>query len=412
MVQTSLKHVIVEDWGRGIKNIEMFVEFGQYSKADLDGEIIGSKGLGKLSLLRLGDKVNYRTNNGDYSLSIMMSLLDFDYDIGGQTKYLEHRGTKIIIQDPRDVPPTDKLGSYLERAFGLRIAQGRQIILNGSLLGSKIDPNEKLLCRLGGAVDVTGNLKGDKKAHGNVDVYVKHVFVQQVPVDPERNFGGWVNCNRLVPDTNRNSLVHDRTYDQFLEHLKEYVTSKFPRREDDISKEEKLIGNEIANLLKKYLDHAGLIPKGLLPVGRGTENVSDLNPPLGERQTEAPEQKETESEYEKQHTSKKTDKPIKRVVKSTYGIRYVDQDAGNDKEPLFYVEPNLIIKNRTNDLYKFVLRGKESLGPKWFKMLPYLSRVAVNINPASKTWTHEQFNLETDRVMRFFLKAKDVLSAE
>ena len=95
------------------------------------------------------------------------------------------------------------------------------------------------------------------------------------------------------------------------------------------------------------------------------------------------------------------------MVKSTYGIRYVDQDAGNTKEPLFYVEPNLVIKNRTNDLYKFALKSKPSLGPKWLRMLPYLARVAVSINPQSKKWTREEYNLEVDKAIRFFLQTKD-----
>lgn len=409
-IQTSLKEVSVEDWGEGIKDLDRFVEFGQYAKAKLGGEIIGMKGLGKLSLLRLGDNVNFRTNNGDFTLNIIMTPQEFDAMPGGTTKYLDHQGTKVIIANPRDVPPTDELAEFLRRVFGLRIAKGAEISVNGAELSTRIDPSESLLCRLSGAIDVTGNLKADKKIQGSVDVYVRHVFVTSILLDPERSFGGWVNCNDLVPTTNRNDIKRDATYNQFLEHLREYVAGKFPRKEEDVSKEEILLGNEIAKLLRRYLAFSGLIPKGLLPFGSGGETVSDANPPRKPREPKVNEEEEEKSEYVKQHTSRKTDRPIRRIVKTSYGIRYVDQDAGNDREPLYYVAPNLVIKNRTNDLYRFALRGKPSLGPKWLRMLPYLSRVAVSINPKSKGWTPEQFNLETDKAARYFLKAKEELS--
>lgn len=405
-IRTSPKQVIVEDWGEGIRDIDRFVEFGQYAKAKLGGEIIGMKGLGKLSLLRLGDAVNFRTNNGEFTINLMMTPQDNEYEIGGITRYLDHQGTKIIIDNPHEVPPTDELATYLRKVFGLRIAKGAEISLNGAELESRIDPDEHLLCRLNGAVDVRGNIQGDKKLRGSVDVYIKHVFVMPLLLDPERNFGGWVNCNALIPTTDRNDVKRDETFAQFVEHLKEYVAGKFPRREEDVSREEMLLGNEIANLLKRYLSYADLIPKGLLPMGRGNEEVSDASPKRNRKAKEEKQKEEEKTEYEKQHTSKKTDRPIRRIVRSTYGIRYVDQDAGNDKEPLFYVEPNLVIKNRTNDLYKFALKGKVSLGPKWLRMLPYLSRVAVSINPQSKKWTREQFNFEVDKASRYFLKIK------
>lgn len=55
-IQTSLKEIIVEDWGEGIRDPEKFAIFGEATKAKLGGEIIGEKGLGKLSLLRLAKK--------------------------------------------------------------------------------------------------------------------------------------------------------------------------------------------------------------------------------------------------------------------------------------------------------------------------------------------------------------------
>ncbi len=48
-------------------------------------------------------------------------------------------------------------------------------------------------------------------------------------------------------------------------------------------------------------------------------------------------EEEKPSEYIKLHTTTKTDKPIRRTTKTNYGIMWIDQDYGNEKEPLFGV---------------------------------------------------------------------------
>ncbi len=88
---------------------------------------------------------------------------------------------------------------------------------------------------------------------------------------------------------------------------------------------------------------------------------------------------------------------------------WVDQDYGNEKEPIFYVEPNVVVKNRTNDLYKFALKDKPSLGPKWLRLSPFLARLAVTMNPDSTKWNREQTYLEMDKAIRYFLKHKEEL---
>lgn len=409
-IQASLQEVIVEDWGEGIRDIEQFRTFGQYAKAKLGGEIIGMKGLGKLSLLRLGKKVNFRTNNGEFGIDVIMTPDYLDATIGAKDKFLTHQGTRVIIPDPIDVPPIDDLSSYLKKAFGLRIASGTEIVINGGCLKSKLDKTERFLCRLKGGIDVTGNLKKDQKGRGVVEDYVKHVFISSLLVDPERNFGGWVNCNELIPTTARNDLVKDKTYEEFVDHLKEYVT-RFPKREEEISREEILIGAELSKLLKSYLKDMKLFPEGKIQLGTGKEDSHSALGTKSSKQKEA-EKKGSQEEvpdYVKIHTSSKSKRPIRRKTKTDYGIMWFKQDYGNDKEPLFYVEPNMVIENRTNDLYKFAIKRKPSLGPKWLKFLPYLSRMAVSINPDSRKWSREQINLEIDRATRYFLKIKEEL---
>jgi hypothetical protein len=229
-------------------------------------------------------------------------------------------------------------------------------------------------------------------------------------VDPERNFGGWVNCNELIPTTSRNELVKDKTYDDFFGHLKEYVT-RFPKREEDIGKDEIRMGNELSKLMKNYLKDMKLFPEGKIPLGKGTESTLTA---LGtkkrqQKETQKKEKEEKVPDYVKLHTSTKTSKPIRTTTRTDYGLMWIDQDYGSEREPLFYVEPNIIVRNRTNALYTFALKNKPSLGPKWLRLLPYLSRVAVSINPDSKKWSREQTNLEVDKATCYFLKQQGEL---
>jgi hypothetical protein len=117
----------------------------------------------------------------------------------------------------------------------------------------------------------------------------------------------------------------------------------------------------------------------------------------------------TDPDYIVTHSKPKTNKPIKRQVKTDYGIMWVDQDYGNDRQPIFFVKPNIVVRNRTNDLYKFALKTKSYLGPKWLRLIPYLSRSAVAINPNCAKMGLEERNLAIDQATRYFLKQKKEL---
>jgi len=408
-LDVSNNEVIFEDYGEGIDDVEKFTSFGHATKAKLEGEIIGEKGLGKLSLLRLSKKVNFRSNNGEYGLNLIMTPEDFECEHGGVNKFLSHRGTRIVIPNPDGIPPIDELSNYLKKTFGLRIAKGSQIILNGIPLDVKkfkIDPAESLICRLKKEVDVTGNIKADKKGRGNLDLYIKHVFVCPVVVDPERRFSGWVNCNKLVPTTARNDFRRDvPVYRDFLDHLKEYVR-KFPKIEEEISIEEVRIGNQLNKLLENWLKDMKLIPTGMMPLGKGDINNLDKRP---KKPKEKESLKDKEPEYIKKYSQPKTNKPIKRTEKTNYGIHWVDQNIGNSKDPIFFIEPNIIVRNRTNDLYQFAVKKKKSFGQKWIRLIPYLSRAAVAMNPDYTKWGREEMFLEVDKATRHFLKQQGLL---
>ncbi len=413
-LDVSNNEVSFEDFGEGIADVDKFVTFGHATKAGLGGEIIGEKGLGKLSLLRLAKKINFRSNNGEYGINLIMTPQDFDYEAGSATKFLAHKGTRIVIPNPEGIPPIEELANYLKKAFGLRLAKGAQIILNNVPLElgprKKLDPAERLVCRLKGSIDVTGNIQADKKGRGSLDIYIKHVFVSSVIIDPERRFSGWVNCNKLTPTTARNDIVDDKKgyHQDLLKQRREYVT-KFPKIEEEISKEEISVGNELNKLMENWLKDMKLIPEGMLLLGKGNEQSLDQrNKKPKEKSDETKENKE--NEYIKKYSQPKTNKPIKRTQKTNYGIRWVDQNIGNSQQPIFFIEPNIIVRNRTNDLYRFAVLKKRTLGIKSLRLIPYLARVAALMNPKSKKWTIEETFLEIDKAARHFLAQQGYLN--
>lgn len=409
----SDQEIIVEDWGGGIVDIGDFSKFGQASKARLGGEIIGQKGLGKLSLLRFGEHVTFRTNNGEIGMNIVMTPKDFEYDVKSANKFLDHKGVRIIIPNPKGIPPTDELSVYLKKIFGLRIAKGAEIIFNGAKLGfnSKIDSKERFLFRLAKNIDITGNLKDDKKGHGVADVYIRHVFVTSLIVDPERKFSGWINCNELIPTTSRNDIIRDNdngVFNDMFDHLKQYVR-RFAKTEEEISKQEELLGKELDKMLKDYLNEIKILPQGLMLTGQGNDDAMDKNDKRNKKEIEKTQENEEIPEYVKLHTSRKTNKPIKRTQKTDYGVMWIDQNIGNEKEPIFFVEPNMIIRNRTNDIYKFLVKNKTYLGSKSIRSFPYLARVVVSMNKESSKWDKQRLFLEMDNAIRYFLKNKGEL---
>lgn len=216
VLSTPNDKITIEDWGNGIKDYDEFRKFGQASKKSRkEKEVIGEKGLGKLSLLNLGGSVCFETNNGKSGIKFYMTLDGFSSPTYKKsiTAFVSHRGTKITITKlATTIPYIDELTAYLKKAFSLRLAQGATIILNNQAIKPRpnLEPAEQFLFELTKVKDadanVTGNLKTTEDGKGIVELYIDHVFVTSLEVDTRRKFDGWVNCNALTPETSRNNI--------------------------------------------------------------------------------------------------------------------------------------------------------------------------------------------------------------
>lgn len=420
-VEVLLKTISVEDWGGGIPDLDKFSEYGHKQKLErpIPGgrQPVGRKGMGKLSLLRISPVVLFKTCTGKFGIDIKMDMEGIHADYGGVNEFIDHIGTKIIIENPEETPPVAELHNYIKKSFGLLIAKGFTIFLNGQQLepDTSLSTEEKLLFRLSGAVDVVGNIVADTKGKGYLDFYVNHVFVSREMVDPTREFSGWLNCDVLEPGTSRNQMVQDAKYDDVMRHLKQYV-GRFPIHDtEEIDRAEIRVGNEIAKLLKSYMKDMKILHKSLVGVameegGSGTQLVqrNNLQDTHADPHTNGtnPSPENPDAYKNKLHTSVlDPTKEVKRRLRTDFNVTIVYQEYGSEREPIFYAPPTTFVINTTNDLYTdYIMRDKMSLGARWVRMLPWLARCAIRAHPKYDKWSQDEINTASDQAFRHFLK--------
>jgi len=272
---------------------------------------------------------------------------------------------------------------------------------------------------------------------GYIKMHCKKVLVQRVEVDEadRRCFSGWLNCNDLKLTTNRDAVLEDRIFRSLMEHLKQW-TKKFVKVEVDpqqITHSDKLLTTEIGSLVKKYMKDMKL---SLPPIISGksagrTGNIEDQTkselintaqqgdnvagsiignstvvgppPPPGPKGPVGT----IDSDGGNQQGLVQTTKPIKRHKGRSPDLEWRWDDFGNDRDPIFFVQPNIIICNMTNELYKVATQprlGGVYHGPVWLRLAPYLGRMFVKMRPESKTYTVDQMTQEVDDATRYVLK--------
>ena len=432
-VVLSISHdkIVIEDWGNGIKDYDEFRKFGQASKKSRKGEeIIGEKGLGKLSLLNLGNAVCFETNNGNAGMKFYMTLSGFSSPIykKSTTAFISHRGTRITIAKFANTPKIDELTAYLKKSFSLRLAQGATIIINNQSIKPRpdVEPAEQFLFKLTKVKDadanITGNLKATEDGKGIVDLYIDHVFVASLEVDTRRKFSGWVNCNALTPETSRNNIVQNGIYREFICLLRRY-TSRFPLREISVDKHKLTLSRELNALLKNYLKDMRINVHAQLDGNNSNRNSSSSSKAatyqrygravgstmekskgvltITQKTSDASTNMSDKKQQQRQQQQENT--PSNNTVKWEFA------DLGNEKEPIYFVPPNVIYCNTSNDLYKFAMEKNRHYGPMWIRMLPYLARIAVAMGSESSRLTAEQLNTRVDEATRYFLRQKKVI---
>lgn len=449
-----------EDWGKGIENADHFAEYSSGEKEDRveDPNTIGRIGIGKLSTLRFkiapdmplqkaldaNPYVTFLTYfpGADMSSRIQMHLDGHHVQSHGGKHFLEHAGTKIIIEKPITMPDPDEIKKYLASTFAIRIAEGMKIFVNGEQLKARMpkgfDAKGRHIRTVSGGHAITGNLYEDQTGNGELLVFTKKVRVCKLLVDDTRAVAGWVNCDGLSLQLNRNDFVtEDRVYKEFMSQMREEVARKFPLKSTSQDKDQHVTTRDY-NLAREILDHIGAWMKEknieakmkmFLSATQGQQDTGvdncgkklvEAEGSLGKPHTHHGEHHGT---GDGKHNPMQQDsykgkvhilvdekgKTTKRRLKNDMGIQGKHIALGKDKDPIFYWHPGIIVFNISNDLYRYCVDeklDKWKIGLRKIRMLPWLSSVMVDMQPeyVSGKMTVAEYKKQRDEASRFLLK--------
>jgi hypothetical protein len=281
--------IVIEDWGTGIEDYERFKHIaigdkivdGRISSYEIiDDNIIGQKGLGKLSLLNLSSiaTVEFYSHSKKVGMKIVMTdeLDGFTPEYINNTDALPHLGVKVIIKQARKKLITEgELMKYLSKVFAIRIARGAKIFVNGNMVTvpEGFNSREYPLFQFDDGTWVKGNLNAVEKAPlNNLDIFVKNVYVDSKGFDFKVE--GWLNYNKLQLTSSRDAIHEEGVeYEKFIQgltkHLEENYDKKTEKKDQQV-KAEKQLGKMFVNVISSIRE---AYPDMLKPLMAGKSSV-------------------------------------------------------------------------------------------------------------------------------------------
>jgi hypothetical protein len=256
------------------------------SNEKVNKNVIGQKGMGKLSFLNLSDehKVEFFSNNEKLGMYIVMTMNGFTPEWMNSELALSHHGLKIVIKKAKRVSES-RLIETLGKTFALRIADGANIFVNGAPVRKpeEFDPKQSKLFDVETGIPVYGNLKRVEEPNtNNIQIFVKGVFVEEKHFDLKVE--GWIDCDYLELRTDRDGLYEgNELYVKFYKKLMSCLEVNFPRtseNKDRVVKSGKHIEKMFFDVIRTILniDPNMAIPlmSGNIPDERGIGNGSNL----------------------------------------------------------------------------------------------------------------------------------------
>ncbi len=373
--------IIVEDHGKGIDDVGQFLDTGSpYKKTVVESprfkrKVIGSKGVGKLSLLKLGKRVDVYSNNGSagHYFGIRIDSLDVNH-----TEYkhpqdaLHHQGTRFTIRDLKRSADPKEMTEYFSKTLALLLSDNYRVFVNDVEVSQRYRRTVNVSVRTN-----LGQISGYLEAKGHqIAMLCKNLYVTTKIIYPERLASGWVNADFLVPSTARDDFVQDNPeWKEFHDQLRSYIASKFPRKTEAAKKSFRKLLRKITSQLGQAVRELGLPVEGSMPKSKRTK---DEKVDYGvEAMLKTPKEKESEEKtapHEKRPppirmSSKLLEKAIGRPLRTDFGVVIVEAELGEDVRPTLAVPPNQIAINLSNSLTKLLYEKKQ------FDAIPLLTRL-------------------------------------
>lgn len=422
----------MEDWGCGVERPESLAGIAIASKRDK----IGEKGIGRLALMRLGQTVEFLSNNDEIGIRVVYQRKQAPLkDIKRFDKFLPHQGTKVVVHNTTDeVPKISHLLEYLGKVYAPLILKGLVITVNNT----RVEPPENFIAKeehiltLPDGTQIRGGLIADKKSDGKVDVYIRGALVKEKMFISMNQVRGWIRCDRLTPRTDRDDIVQDKHFNLVREYFANYVKRNFAKIDElDTNLGTQQMNNKIKHLFEKFLKDANKI----LPPLPGAE-LPIKDTALGlEDGTGGDKGKDVQGfELSNEHTGRcftgNTDEPVESVTKEEGDTKILraKKPLDNHKKPntpeiidnnadsdwpvtaiLIGVPRPIIIIHHRHPITKVCYKEKASLGSKLFRLIPFLSRAFYDATRRDVTETTDQYMKEVYRITQWLYEKEGLI---
>ena len=398
--------IIVEDYGRGIDDVTQFLDTGSpYKKTVTESptfkrKVIGSKGVGKLSLLKLGKRVDVYSNNGSNGnyFGIKIDSIDVDHtEYKHPSDALHHQGTRFSIRElKRSADPKEML-EYLSKTLALLLSDKFRVFVN------ETEVEQRFRRTLNVAIKTTfGQISGYLEAKGHqISMLCKGLHVTTKIIYPERLASGWVNADFLIPSTARDDFVQDNPeWKEFNDQLRAYIGSKFPRKTEASKKSFRKLLRKITSQLGQAVKELGLPVEGSIPKSNRTKDEKvdfGVEAILKNPKEEAAEWKPPPQEKRPppiRMSSKLLEKTIGRPIRTDFGVIIVEAELGEDVRPTLAIPPNQIAINLDNSLTKLLYDKKP------VEAVPLLTRLIAEayVDLLGKTFDRPEYLRLTDSI--------------
>lgn len=366
-----------EDYGdnTGIKDVDQFLDKGSPYKQTVQftpkfgRKVIGSKGLGSLSVFKIGRRVDVVSNNGQNGL--FLSLNDQSLDVEylyypNPDDALPHKGTNITVRNLKRQAEPEEVRKYLAKTFQLLLSKNFRIFVNGL----EVKPPAKVLPPNVNIDTAYGKINGRlEKKGGLINIFLRGVFVKGEIIEPNRMASGWVNVDFLVPTTDREDFVRDNDqWREFLNKLRTYICANYPARREVVSKSFRKLLNKVAKRLTHAVTKLRLSVEGATP----TSSEGDVGevPDTHKRRRKKKEAevkklveiKEKEGKEKKVKLSRFQARVMKRVIgraiKTGFGLSIIPGKAGEKARPVVPIPPNKVVVNLDNPITRILYEGK------------------------------------------------------
>lgn len=437
------------DHATGIQDYSDFIKAGSddgkkigervSSYTKINPDIVGQKHIGKISFLFASEKeiVEFQSNNGEVGMILVMRKAGFEPPLHkDSTKILPHKGLKVVIKNARkEVLNERAIREYLAKVFAIRIARGARIFVNNEQVHrpNNFDcSHETELFKLdiadnqGKPIIIRGQLSQiAKPKSNNIDIFVKHVFVESENF--EYQVQGWINVDHFELEIGRNRVYEDhRIYPEFRRKFFEYLDSNFDKTTKPVEKEIKGIRQleEMAvNLIRNFCE---LNPEMVQPLISGSKSnqgiagkvatgkdhalqeewnkikgLIDINGPTKALPLQNKKKERTNNSTDKKEVSMQEGVGNKDfLVKSTsesgndnivINLKFI-KVATNQDDPVIYFEPpNRIVINTARPSADIILTGNPKDPTRKAIILPLLTMAIVDMFPSTSQLSYQDW---------------------